>query len=243
MATADGVPSGFNHGLKSTALQLFERLAGSYDRAVDYATFFQDRYWKKWVAKQMPGRDADLVLDLGCGTLLMEERLAHWSCRFVGLDLTERMVRIGRSKELGNVSLLVNGDAEYLPFPDKAFDSVISCYVAKYVNVFKFSSELARVTKPGGAAVLYDFARPRGALAPFIDLYIQWGLRTAGVLLELARKEAAFTFTTLPGIIEETEWDLEIVRAMEGAGFETSDVRRMTAGVVFAYSGRKKKNR
>jgi demethylmenaquinone methyltransferase / 2-methoxy-6-polyprenyl-1,4-benzoquinol methylase len=233
------VPKELASGMKGTALRLFRGLAHSYDATVDFATLFQDRYWKRWVAERTPAGLGDLVLDVGCGTLLMEERLSGWKCRFVGLDLTDEMLRSGQSKGLPNVALLTRGDAESLPFPDGIFDAVISCYVPKYVSVCRFASELARVTRTGGVVAIYDFARPRGPLGPIIEIYIQGGLRAGGFLLGLARNGVAFTFTNLPKIVDRTVWDKEILRAMEEEGFETTAAERLTGGVVFAFCGRK----
>jgi len=225
--------------MKGTALRLFRGLAHSYDATVEYMTLFQDRYWKRWVAERIAGQ-GDLVLDIGCGTLLMEERLSDWRCRFIGLDLSEEMVSGGQSKNLRNVALLMRGDAESLPFPSEIFDAVISCYVPKYVSVTKFVRELARVTRPGGIVALYDFARPKGPLGPVIEIYIQGGLRAAGRLLGLAGKDAAFAFVNLPKIVDGTVWDRKIVPAMEEEGFETIAAERLTGGVVFAFSGRRR---
>jgi demethylmenaquinone methyltransferase/2-methoxy-6-polyprenyl-1,4-benzoquinol methylase len=225
--------------MKATALELFRGLAKSYDRTVDFATLFQDRYWKNWVAQWTPAREGEVVLDLGCGTLLMEERLARRGYSFVGLDLTEKMIRIGHSKSLPGVRLLVNGDAENLPFPDESFNTIISCYVAKYVDLEKFANELARVAKPGATVVLYDFIRPRGPLAPFLELYIRGGIRTAGVLLGLVRRDAALTFNNLPGIVDGSSWDSSVETVMEAHGFRTLALQRLTGGIVCAYCGTK----
>jgi ubiquinone/menaquinone biosynthesis C-methylase UbiE len=231
---------GGGEGKQDTALELFHGLAGSYDRTADFATMYQERYWKKWAARWIQNLRGALVLDLGCGTLLLEERLAKSDCRFVGLDLTADMLARGSSKQLPNVKLLVNGDATSLPFKDKSFDSVVSCYVAKYVDVGRFSQELARVSKEGATVVLYDFAKPRGWTAPFLQVYIQGGLSAAGFLMEQAGRGSAFAFTNLPSLVNETSWDSEIVKAMEVGGFETLETRRLSRGVVFGYCGRKK---
>ena len=227
-------------GLHSTALRLFSGLAGTYDAVVDLATMYQDRRWKEWVRSQMPPEGGGLTLDVGCGTLLLERRLANGGRKFVGVDLSREMASAGREKNLPNVELVVNGDAEALPFPDGAFDSVVSCYVAKYVAVEVLARELWRVAKPGAAIVLYDFAKPMGMLSPFIGAYIRGGLGVAGLLARLADLEVAYTFTELPKIIYGTEWDRELVPAMEARGFETLTTGRLTGGVVFAYSGRKR---
>lgn len=225
--------------MKSTARRFFAELARSYDRTADYAMLFQDRKWKNWTAERLRPHPGSLVLDVGCGTLILEQRLAAYGCRFVGLDLAPDMLRMGRRKHVPNVDLLLNGDAEFLPFPDGSFDSVVSCYVAKYVDVGKFAGELARVSRPGARVVVYDFAIPRGPLAPFLEIYIQGGLRIVGYLLELAHWTGAFTFKTLPKVVRKATWDGRIVRAMETSGFESLGSARLTSGVVFAYYGRR----
>ncbi len=224
-------------GLKGTALELFGGLATSYERALDLTTLLQDRYWKKWVAEETDAGRTDLVLDVGCGTLLLEERLASRHCNVVGLDLTERMLRIGKMKRLPNVPLLVHGDAEDLPFPDGSFDVVASCYVAKYVNLEKFAGELSRVAKPGARIVLYDFVRPRGPFLPFLAVYLHGAIGIAGWLLGLFKSEVAFTFKNLPKIVEGATWDSRVVRVFEKEGVRSRVLQRLSGGVVTAYCG------
>jgi len=226
-------------GARNVAQKLFRGLAASYDRTLDYATLYQDRYWKRWATEKVALLDGALVLDLGCGTLIFEERLRRSSSRFVGLDVTPEMARIGWKKGLANVSVVINGDAETLPFPDETFDAALSCYVPKYVSMARLAGELARVVKPGARVVLYDFARPGGIAAPLLEPYIQVGLRAIGLVLRKAKNRASFAFERLPRIIDETSWDREVVEVMEDRGFETMAATRLTAGVVFAYCGRK----
>jgi len=227
-------------GTGPVAQRLFRGLAAYYDKTVDYATFYQDRYWKRWAMEKVALSGGSLVLDLGCGTLLLEERLRRSGCRFVGLDVTPEMARIGCTKRLANVSLVINGDAEALPFSDETFDAAVSCYVAKYVSVTRLAEELARVVRPGGRVVLYDFARPGGMSAPLLEPYIQVGLRAIGLVLRKTRKGAAFAFERLPHIVDGTSWDRQVVGAMEDRGFETMAASTLTAGAVFAYCGRKR---
>ncbi len=227
-------------GLKGTALELFGGLAASYERALNLTTLLQDRYWKKWVAEETGAGRSDLVLDVGCGTLLLEERLASRHCTVVGLDLTERMLRIGKTKRLPNVPLLVHGDAEDLPFPDGSFDVVASCYVAKYVNLEKFAAEVSRVAKPGARIVLYDFVRPGGPFLPFLALYLDGAIRITGWFLGLIKSDVAFTFKNLPRIVEGATWDGRLVMIFEKKGVRSRVLKRLSGGVVAAYSGVKR---
>jgi len=229
-----------SRSLHSEALSIFRGLAASYDRVVDGATFFQDRYWKSWAVRNLGQGGGALALDIGCGTLLFEERVGCRGWTFVGLDLTEEMLKLGKAKNLGNVGPLVAGDGERLPFPDETFGAVVSCYVPKYIDVKRLAAELGRICKPGATAVLYDFARPTGAFAPFLNLYIRGGLGVMAYLLGVVRREEATTFAALPGIIERTTWDRQIVGAMQGAGFSPDEARTLTAGAVYAYCGKKR---
>jgi len=227
-------------GTHDVARKLFRGLAVSYDKTVDYATFYQDRYWKRWVTEQAVLSNRALVLDLGCGTLLLEERLGRTTCKFVGLDVTPEMVRLGWRKRLANVPIVINGDAAALPFPDETFDAAVSCYVPKYVSMTRLAAELSRVVRPGAKVVLYDFARPGGISAPLLEPYIQVGLRAIGLVLRKTRNGAAFAFERLPQIVEGTSWDKEVVEVMEERGFQTIIASTLTAGAVFAYCGQKR---
>jgi len=223
--------------LKDTALELFSGLARSYDRTLDLATLYQDRYWKNWVVKKAGALGGGLLLDVGSGTLVLEERLLGKPWLVVGIDLTRKMVALGGAKRLNNVGMLVNGDAEALPFRDGAFDAVASCYVAKYVSPRRFARELSRVVKPGGPVLVYDFIKPRGPLAPFLALYIQGALRAVGFLLGLAKRDSAFTFQNLPGIVDGAIWDKPMAVAMESNGVQTKGFEKLSGGVVSAYWG------
>jgi demethylmenaquinone methyltransferase/2-methoxy-6-polyprenyl-1,4-benzoquinol methylase len=234
------VGKGPGGGLQSTARKIFTGLASSYDRVLDYATLYQDRYWKSWIEKRLVGSEGRRVLDIGCGTLIFEERALSHTYEFFGVDLTPDMLFAGASKRLENVKLLVNADAEVLPFPDNSFDTILSCYVPKYVALERFAAEVGRVAKKDGSVLLYDFANPRGFAAPFLKLYGEAGLRVAGFLMAMARMKEAVTFQRLPVIIGETTWDVRIVGELERWGFKAVETATLTGGVVFAYWGTRK---
>ena len=90
-------------------------------------------------------RCLDLGSDNGVVSLLLRERGGEWASG----DLTEEAVSSIRSL-VGEDVHLVRGDR--LPFPDATFDRVAVVDMLEHVpDEAAFASELARVTKPGGA--------------------------------------------------------------------------------------------
>ncbi len=217
--------------------EIFRGLALSYERTLDLATLLQDRRWKSWVFDSLGGRGSrgGRCLDVGCGTLLLEQDGRLHATDVVGLDLSREMLMVGKRKSLPKVAL-IEGDAEALPYPGGVFDVAVSMYVAKYVDAGRFVGELARVMKPGGLVAMYDFARPVGPLAPALGVYVYGALRIAGFLMEAAGWAEAPTFSKLPGIIRRSHWYRGLQALMEESGF--SDVREKTfaGGIVRAYS-------
>lgn len=226
-------------GKQGTALEIFGGLSSSYESALDLATLIQDRYWKRWVVENAGLEAGDRVLDIGCGTCLLEDRLANAGCKVVGLDLTERMIRVGQSKSLPSVEGLLVGDAEALPFPDRAFDSVVSCYVLKYVDLEKLAHEVARVLKLDGRVVMYDFVRPRGLFSPFLRMYLHGVMSVASYFLRLVGSDAAPTFRALPRIVEGARWIDTVERVLTNEGISDLVVKNLSGGIVGAFSGRK----
>lgn len=218
------------HSLKLNAREMFDHLSKSYDFVLEYVTLFQDRYWKKELIKMLGKVHGKYILDLGCGTGVLEERIHSFGCDVVGVDISENMIRICKEKGL-NVSLVV-GDAESLPFRDGVFNSIISCYIAKYCDIDKLRIELSRLLKKGGKLVIYDFQRPKGALSFFYSFYINFVMKVIAMILHYSGSKIEMTFIRLPEIIKTTDWDEELKTTLAVNGFRIISVKSLTFGAV-----------
>jgi malonyl-CoA O-methyltransferase len=92
------------------------------------------------------------VLDIGCGTghLLSSLREQFPHSRLYGLDLAYNMTHCA-SERLGTEALFVNGDAEYLPFRNGAFDLLVSTSTLQWLdNLEVFFQQARRVTHADG---------------------------------------------------------------------------------------------
>lgn len=112
-----------------------------------------DHLESSYVAKFGTGRR---VLEVGCGTGLILERISQFASSAEGIDLSPGMLERARSRGLS----VREGSATDLPFEDSSFDVTCSFKVLAHVpDIEKALSEMARVTKPGGT-ILAEFYNP-----------------------------------------------------------------------------------
>jgi SAM-dependent methyltransferase len=93
------------------------------------------------------------VLDLGCGTGETAAKLLRCGYEVWGMDLAEPMVSHARARH-GSERFRV-GDIEHIPFPEDTFDGLVCLGVVEYLERDERAlSEIRRVLKPGGRAVI-----------------------------------------------------------------------------------------
>jgi SAM-dependent methyltransferase len=111
-------------------------------------------------------RAGERVLDVACGTGNTALAARARGAVVTGLDLTPELLAVARKRgaEQGYDDIMwKEGDAEALPFPDDAFDAVVSsCGLMFAPDQRKVASELARVTRPGGRIAIQAWTRESG---------------------------------------------------------------------------------
>jgi len=160
----------------------FDRQAAVYDTGVQgsHARALYP-YLLREIGRAWGGR----VLDVGCGTgALLEQVLSEDPRRQVtGLDLSANMLDRAR-KRLGDRAVLVQGDSEHLPFPDRSFDIVVCCdSFHHYPNPGAVLAEIARVLEFGGTFLLGDCWLPwpgRLLMNPFLRFSREGDVRIYG---------------------------------------------------------------
>ena len=155
------------------------------------------------------------VLDVACGTGTLLALLAACTGpdgRAVGVDMSEEMLELGRGKVQMEQVEFVSGNAESLPFEEASFDRVTASLAIHEMNRrgrWNALTEMRRVLKPGGLAVLADMRRP--------DTFMtKLGMRFVGLV-------ETDTLTDL--------WSNGLFREVGEAGF--TDRRRHIAGRGF----------
>ncbi len=156
---------------------LFAAVARRYDFINDLQSFGLHRRWK-WLAAQLANaQPGDRALDVCCGTGDLAFALAAQGADVVGLDFSEAMLTVAKSK-IQNLKSKVrssqptvhnpqflHGDALRVPFPEASFEIVTVGYGLRNLVSWEAGlSEMVRVTRPGGRLLVLDFGKPDCAL-------------------------------------------------------------------------------
>jgi demethylmenaquinone methyltransferase / 2-methoxy-6-polyprenyl-1,4-benzoquinol methylase len=130
---------------------------------------------------------------------------------------------------------LVNGDALALPFEDATFDAVtISFGLRNVPDPQAALAEFARVLRPGGRAVVCEFADP--TWAPFRYVYRRYLVGALPRVAQLVSSSAPAYRYLADSILA---WPDRVTLAgwMRDAGFDEVKVRDLSGGIVAVHRG------
>jgi ubiquinone/menaquinone biosynthesis C-methylase UbiE len=103
------------------------------------------------------------VLECGCGTGLILERIRRFAQSAKGIDLSPKMLERARARGLDAREASVTA----IPFPPDSFDVVCAFKVLAHVpQIGRALAEMARVARPGGVVIaeFYNPASVRGLI-------------------------------------------------------------------------------
>lgn len=137
-----------------------------YDFQVWLATRGRERRLREMILSLARPQPGEALLDVGCGTgtlaLAARPRLGPAGEAF-GIDASSEMVAGARRKAVraGMQVTFETAQAQDLPFPDARFDLVTSTLMLHHLprtTREACAREVRRVLKPGGRALIVDFA-------------------------------------------------------------------------------------
>lgn len=134
----------------------FDQIATVYDESLP--SHVVEHYLRKRAAFVLALRPTGSVLDVGCGTGALAQRLTGLGYQVTGVDPSDGMLEVmrARSPEVR----AVQGSGTELPFEPDSFDVVVSVatfhHIAEPAAVRKTLAEMTRVSRPQGRIVIWD---------------------------------------------------------------------------------------
>ncbi|HJS48156.1 MAG TPA: methyltransferase domain-containing protein [Gemmatimonadales bacterium] len=157
------------------------------------------------------------VLDVACGTGNLALPAARLGAEVTGLDIAPNLLATARSRAVaeGLSVRFDEGDAAALPYPDGAFDTVVTMFGAMFAaDPDRTAAELLRVTRPGGRVAMANWV-PDGFVGRMLRLHVE-------------------QVPSAPGVPSVLLWgDPKVARERLGRG--TSGVAAIRRTLVFRY--------
>ena len=219
---------------------MFDRISPKYDTINHLLSLNIDKVWRRKTAKSVAKGHPKTILDLATGTADLAIALAKHNpqARIIGMDISEKMLEIGKEKvkqqKLENQIALRFGDAATLPFEDGTFDAVTVAFgVRNFEDLDKGLSEITRVLKPDGQAVILEFSMPEKF--PVKQLYQFYFKRVLPKIGKRVSKDNS-AYTYLPKSVEQFPKPLVFLDMLDRYGLKQGQKTPMAIGIATVYN-------
>lgn len=228
---------------KEESFKIFDDIAPTYDSLNRTLSLGIDIYWRNQIKRNLPLRSNLQVLDIATGTADIPLVLAKSSQvkEVLGLDLSKKMIELGKVKVKkanlnGKISLDL-GDGNNLPLEDGSYDvATVGFGIRNFPSTEKGLSEMHRVLRPKGRAMIMEFSLPQNKGIRFLYLfYFRYILPLIGNLFS-GHKDA---YHYLNKSVEDYPYGEKFLHLMREAGFKSPRALPLTFGIATLYIGDK----
>lgn len=223
--------------------QMFDSIAFKYDFLNHFMSFGVDKLWRRKAIKSVADEyNKPEILDVAAGTADFSiAALKLTPSRVVGIDISPKMLSIGRQKikekGLNDIIELSEGASEEISFPDESFDLALSAFgVRNFTNLEKGLSEMFRVLRNNGRIVVLEFSKP--TVFPFKQIYYFYFLHVLPLVGRLFSKNKG-AYRYLPDTVIKFPDNEDFMSILRLVGFSDVKQKRMTGGIASYYVGTK----
>lgn len=228
--------------------QVFDSVAGDYDRMNDAMSVGLHRVWKDMAITTLNPRPGERLLDVAGGTGDIARRFIRAAETVRGrkggepasaviFDINAEMLGAGvdPAKD-GDMDLTrICGNAEKLPFDDHQFDVVTISYgIRNVTDRMAALREFRRVLKPGGRVGILEFSTPPETLIrQFYDAYSFAVIPRLGQMIAGDRDSYQYLVESIRKFPKQPQF----AQMMREAGFANVKWTDYAAGVTAFHTG------
>lgn len=227
---------------KEEVAEMFNNISAKYDFLNHFMSMGIDHLWRKRAINMLKASQPKKIIDLATGTGdFAIAALKLNPDKVVGVDISSGMLEEGRKKikvkGKEDIISMVLGDSEDLPFEDNEFDALtVGFGVRNYENLEKGLSDMLRVIKPGGTAVILEFSKPKKfPVKQFFGIYSKFIMPTIGKLV--SKDSSAYEY--LPESVAAFPEGQDFLDILNKVGYKNTKARMVSGGIATIYTGTK----
>ncbi|MGN0003273.1 MAG: bifunctional demethylmenaquinone methyltransferase/2-methoxy-6-polyprenyl-1,4-benzoquinol methylase UbiE [Sphingobacterium composti] len=230
-------------GKKEQVADMFNNISKKYDLLNRLMTMRIDVIWRKKAIKLLQAIQPQTILDVATGTgdFAIESIKILKPKKIVGVDISKGMLEVAKEKivkkGLQDIFEVQLGDSENLQFEDHSFDAVTVAFgVRNFEDLEKGLSEIYRVLKPGGKAIILELSNPTAfPIKQFYNFYFHRIVPAYGRLI--SKDSSAYSY--LPESVAKFPDGKRFAQITEKVGFSSTNVRPQTFGFCTIYEASK----
>jgi len=227
---------------KEQVATMFNNISKKYDFLNHFLSLGIDILWRKKAIRMLKSSQPKYILDMATGTGdFALEALSLNPEKIVGIDISEGMLAVGkekvRSKKIDTIIDLQLGDSENLDFDDNTFDAyTVGFGVRNFENLEKGLSEMLRVLKPNGTAIILEFSKPKSF--PIKQLYnFYFSSILPGIGKMVSKDNAAYTY--LPESVNAFPEGNDFIDILKQLNYKNIQATSLLFGIASIYKATK----
>ncbi|MFB2120273.1 bifunctional demethylmenaquinone methyltransferase/2-methoxy-6-polyprenyl-1,4-benzoquinol methylase UbiE [Parapedobacter sp. 2B3] len=224
---------------KQQVADMFDNISGTYDFLNHFMSLGIDIIWRKKAIRALKASKPRRLLDVATGTgdFALEAIKILQPQKVIGVDISAGMLAIAREKitkkGLSDQFEVALADSENLPFMDGTFDAVTVAFgVRNFENLEKGLTDIHRVLKPGGKAVILEFSKPKGF--PIKQLYHFYFNHVTPLIGKVFSKDYR-AYSYLPESVAQFPDGKQFTDILQRVGFGKALARPQTFGICTIY--------
>ena len=225
---------------KQEVAEMFDNISARYDFLNHFLSLGIDKIWRRKAIKQLRSIPVKKIIDIATGTgdfaiaalkLNPEE--------VIGLDISAGMLAVGEQKMIKNkVDSIIKmqlGDSENIPYDSNYFDALTVGFGGRnFENLELGLTEMLRVLKPGGKAVILEFSKPkRFPIKQIFGFYSRYFIPFFGK--RISKDAQAYSY--LPESVAAFPEGKDFEDILHKIGYKNIESTLVSGGIATIYAG------